>query len=423
VPVAVRSGEGHSYIGQSNVNDGIVLSLQRLRDFSVDDVGDYIAKLGGGLDLLEAYTLMALHKPPLGFAGGFSPSTGIGGYFSGGGHGMMGSKYGIGADRLVAADVVVYDKTQKAFKVVKATPTNEYADLLFAIRGGMGGNYGVVVNFYYKAFVAGTVLFSSGGTNNYDVDNYVGHMKDYVDFMQAATTPKEFSAALILGYSSLQALSYYFSLCLCYPRDCSDCVKNTLGIPGASMEEIEKAMTKCRNIEKQIILQWVQMQYYYPQLLSTDNLKTMVSRVLGKTCATKGCYQYVLPYTHNMLKEPTDCCTSPGEKCTSFDHRKQGFSIEHGIFLFPGEDPSKIAYPWLADMSVAVQPFSTDTKYQNYLESTMTRQKWIPRYFPHNGTYQRLQAVKCEYNAIDMFDFKRISNFTIKLEDCAAESR
>ncbi|KAF4709179.1 hypothetical protein FOZ62_015492, partial [Perkinsus olseni] len=144
VPVAVRSGEGHSYIGQSNVNDGIVLSLQRLRDFSVDDEGDYIAKLGGGLDLLEAYTLMALHKPPLGFAGGFSPSTGIGGYFSGGGHGMMGPKYGIGADRLVAADVVVYDKTQKAFKVVKATPTNEYADLLFAIRGGMGGNYGVV---------------------------------------------------------------------------------------------------------------------------------------------------------------------------------------------------------------------------------------------------------------------------------------
>ncbi|KAF4687815.1 hypothetical protein FOZ60_003484 [Perkinsus olseni] len=227
VPVAVRSGEGHSYIGQSNVNDGIVLSLQRLRDFSVDDEGDYIAKLGGGLDLLEAYTLMALHKPPLGFAGGFSPSTGIGGYFSGGGHGMMGPKYGIGADRLVAADVVVYDKTQKAFKVVKATPTNEYADLLFAIRGGMGGNYGVVVNFYYKAFVAGTVLFSSGGTNNYDVDNYVGHMKDYVDFMQAATTPKEFSAALILGYSSRQALSYFFSLCLCYPRDCSDCVKVT----------------------------------------------------------------------------------------------------------------------------------------------------------------------------------------------------
>ncbi|KAF4745747.1 hypothetical protein FOZ63_029351 [Perkinsus olseni] len=157
VPVAVRSGEGHSYIGQSNVNDGIVLSLQRLRDFNVQVVGDdYIAKLGGGLDLIEVYTLMSYHDPPLGFAGGWFPNVRIGGFISGGGHGLFSPKYGIGADRLVAADVVVYDKTQKAFKVVKATPTNEYADLLCAIRGGMGGNYGVVVNFYYKAFVAGT---------------------------------------------------------------------------------------------------------------------------------------------------------------------------------------------------------------------------------------------------------------------------
>ncbi|KAF4735723.1 hypothetical protein FOZ62_003358, partial [Perkinsus olseni] len=191
---------------------------------------------------------------------------------------------------------------------------------------------------------------------------------------------------------------------------------------GASMDEIQNAMTKCRGIEKEIILQWLSQQFYYPPVLSRDNLTTMVSRVVGKTCAMKGCFQYVLPYSYNMLREPTDCCTSPGEKCTSFDHRKQGFSIEHGIFLFPGEDPSKIGYPWLANMSDAVKPFSTGTKYQNYLESTMTRKEWIPRYFPHNGTYQRLQAVKCKYNAIDMFDFKRISNFTIALEDCVAEN-
>ncbi|EER05347.1 hypothetical protein Pmar_PMAR029511 [Perkinsus marinus ATCC 50983] len=459
VPAALRSGEGHSYIGQSNVNKGIILSLQRFKDLNVQAVdGDYIVQMGGGLDLIEAYTKMALHQPPLGFAGGFSPSTGIGGYFSGGGHGLLGPKYGIGADRLVAADIVIYDKTANAFQLVKATLTNEHADLLFAIRGGMGGNYGVVVNFYYKAFITGSVLYSSGATNIFEVENYVGHMKSYMDFIQASTTPKEFNAALILGYSAFQALSYYFSICQCDSRNCSSCldvtnvfrnytgitnssgilpdqkemtfveamwtsmncfsVFPTKGIPGASMPEIEEAMTKCRAIEKKVVLQWIQIQYYYPSILTHDNLEAMVSHVLGKTCASKGCYQYVLPYTHQMLEEPTDCLDSSGGKCTSFDHRQKGFSIEHGMFLLPGEDPSKVVEPWMANMSDTVRPFSTDTKYQNYIESTMTRDEWIPRYFPHNGTYERLQAVKCKYNGIDMFDFRRITNFTIDLNDC-----
>ncbi|KAF4758486.1 hypothetical protein FOZ63_001936, partial [Perkinsus olseni] len=154
VPVAIRSGIGHSYIGQGTVNNGIVLNMQRLRDFDVSGVNQYIVKMGAGLDTVEVYTLMGRHDPPLAFPGGSCATVGIAGYFSGGGQSVLGPKYGLAVDRLVAADVVVYDEATGAFKVVKATLSEGNKDLLFAVRGGMGGNYGVVLNFYYKAYPA-----------------------------------------------------------------------------------------------------------------------------------------------------------------------------------------------------------------------------------------------------------------------------
>ncbi|KAF4670041.1 hypothetical protein FOL47_002272 [Perkinsus chesapeaki] len=458
VPVAVRSGAGHSYIGQSTINNSIVLSLQLLKDFKVDLVdNEYIAKLGGGLDLLEVYTFMAYHDPPLGFAGGFSPSTGIGGFISGGGHGTMSSKYGIAVDRTIAADVVIFDNSIEAFKVVHATTTNEYADLMFAIRGGMGGNYGVVTNFYYKAFIANKVLYSSGSLDHCVLSEYVRHAKAFADFMQSGTTPSEFSARLILGYwaqSPPECVHVYTSLCFCDDTsgDCSRCRNITekfrrrtgiinstgvfpdmkemslveaqwsdiwgcastfppAGIPATPPEDTEKAAAACRAIEAHGT-RWMAAHYYYPAVLGTQAMTKIVDPIFTPSCASSGCFIYVLPYRREMLKEPSDC--SPTEKCTAFDHRQQGFSIEHGIQLQTGEDPSKTARPWLGEFSSAIEPYTTNTKYQNYLEDTMTREEWIPRYFPHVGTYKRLQDVKCKYNAIDMFDFSRISNFTIR---------
>ena len=55
---------------------------------------------------------------------------------------------------MVAADVVVWDSASKAYVEVHATTTNQYASLLTALRGGMGGNYGVVTAWYMKTFQA-----------------------------------------------------------------------------------------------------------------------------------------------------------------------------------------------------------------------------------------------------------------------------
>ncbi|KAF4716198.1 hypothetical protein FOZ62_022056, partial [Perkinsus olseni] len=118
------------------------------------------------------------------------------------------------------------------------------------------------------------------------------------------------------------------------------------GVRHATEAEIQAAMDTCRYIGTHYVdFHWVQMNYYYPDDLSFGDVTTMS----------------IVPYTHKMLDEPQDCRRAPGEKCTSFDHRSRGFNIEHAIYYKPGEDLSEVVYPWLADMSKALEPISTNT--------------------------------------------------------------
>ena len=69
----------------------------------------------------------------------------LGGWMQGGGHGPASHDYGLGADQVLEATVVLANGS-----IVTASPC-ENADLFFAIRGGGGGTYGVVVSTTIKA--------------------------------------------------------------------------------------------------------------------------------------------------------------------------------------------------------------------------------------------------------------------------------
>ncbi|KAI4113588.1 MAG: hypothetical protein LQ338_008151, partial [Usnochroma carphineum] len=79
--------------------------------------------------------------------GGGTPSVGcIGGWMQGGGHGPAAHQFGLGADQVLEAQVVLANGT-----LVTASPC-QHPDLFFAIRGGGGGTYGVVVSATVKAY-------------------------------------------------------------------------------------------------------------------------------------------------------------------------------------------------------------------------------------------------------------------------------
>ncbi|MBB4912082.1 FAD-binding oxidoreductase [Actinophytocola algeriensis] len=134
MPVAARSG-GHSYAGYSTPDKGLVLDLRPMA--SVQVTGD-TARIGAGARLMEVYGALADAGRAL--PAGSCPTVGIGGLTLGGGIGVTARKYGLTCDKLVSAQVVTADGEQH-------TVTD--GDLLWALKGGGGGNFGVVTSFMF----------------------------------------------------------------------------------------------------------------------------------------------------------------------------------------------------------------------------------------------------------------------------------
>ncbi|KAL8805980.1 MAG: hypothetical protein Q9182_001637 [Xanthomendoza sp. 2 TL-2023] len=101
-------------------------------------------KIGGGYVWSDVFKEAAARDVIV--VGGGTPSVGcLGGWMQGGGHGPAVHDFGLGADQVLEAQVVVSDG-----RIVTASPCQN-PELFFAIRGGGGGTYGVVVSTTVKA--------------------------------------------------------------------------------------------------------------------------------------------------------------------------------------------------------------------------------------------------------------------------------
>ncbi|KAL6659631.1 hypothetical protein ACP70R_002460 [Stipagrostis hirtigluma subsp. patula] len=133
VQAAVRCGRRHGV----RLRAFAVLDLARLRAVHVRR-GESTAWVDAGATLGDVYYAIGTANPGFAFPGGACPTVGISGYLSGGGIGLMMRRYGIGADNVVDARIVNADGD-----VLDAAAMG--ADLFWAIRGGGGESFGVVV--------------------------------------------------------------------------------------------------------------------------------------------------------------------------------------------------------------------------------------------------------------------------------------
>ena len=139
VELAIRSG-GHSVVGFSTTEGGIVLDLSNMKDLQID-VENQTAWAETGLTAGEVTQALGAHGLAIGF--GDTGSVGVGGITLGGGVGYLVRKYGLTIDSLLAAEIVTADG--ELLHVDK----DSHPDLFWAIRGG-GGNFGVVTRFQFR---------------------------------------------------------------------------------------------------------------------------------------------------------------------------------------------------------------------------------------------------------------------------------
>jgi hypothetical protein len=146
--VAVRGG-GHSAVGYSTCDDGVVIDLAEMNQVQVDPETRLI-RAGGGTTWAQFDAATQEHG--LAVTGGRFSTTGIAGLTLGSGSGWLERKCGLTADSLVSAEVVTADGS-----VVRAS-RDENPELFWGLKGG-GGNFGVVTEFEFRGHQVGPLIY------------------------------------------------------------------------------------------------------------------------------------------------------------------------------------------------------------------------------------------------------------------------
>ncbi|KAI0902905.1 FAD binding domain protein [Ustulina deusta] len=151
----VIKNTGHDYLGKSTGRHALGLWTHNLDsihflNYSSPSYDGPAVKLGAGAQAFNVYEAAAVRG--LRVVGGECPTVGLaGGYYQGGGHSALGSTYGMGADQVLEWEVV----TAKGTHLIASPQRNR--DLYWALSGGGGGTYGVVLSVIVKAFEDGEV--------------------------------------------------------------------------------------------------------------------------------------------------------------------------------------------------------------------------------------------------------------------------
>lgn len=172
IPLVVKGG-GHSYFGNSNRADSLLVWTRHLRNIEMHDnfrpqgapseVAMPAVSVGAGTLWGEVYRTVARDNDRY-VQGGGCMTVGTAGFVQGGGFGSFSKQFGTGAANLIEAEVVTADGVAH---IVNAWQEPE---LYFALRGGGGGTFGVVTRLTLRTHTLpesfGAVMFEASASDD-----------------------------------------------------------------------------------------------------------------------------------------------------------------------------------------------------------------------------------------------------------------
>ncbi len=138
LPLRIRSG-GHHHEGMCSADGALIVDLSSIDGIAFD--GEE-ARIGPGARLGNVYD--AVQAAGRLFSGGGCGDVCVGGLVQGGGWGPYSRALGLTCDRLTGFEMV------DARGEVRTVTEESDPDLLWAVRGGGGGNFGVLTGFRFE---------------------------------------------------------------------------------------------------------------------------------------------------------------------------------------------------------------------------------------------------------------------------------
>ena len=407
LPFTTRAG-GHSYAGYST-NTGIVIDVTRMSGIAVN-TDNATATIAAGARLIDVYDGLAQYGMVL--PAGSCPTVGIAGLTLGGGIGVLGRKYGLTCDSLLAAQVVLADGR------VLTCDASHSADLFWALRGGGGGNFGVVTSFTFRvqpvdvltlftlswpwsravAIVdawqswaphAPDELWSNclllatankgsdpivriNGVYVGDVDPLNGLLQQLIARVGSAPTGRYVSAASILDTMLYEAG--------CYGKTVNQCHLPSQNAQGQVQRDTEGAKSD-----------------YFTSLLPRQGINNLVNAIANRQSSS------ALGEGGIGLDAYGGAINRVAPDATAFAHRNALFSAQYNATWSVSDSSAVVTAnrSWLNGTWQTMRSYASGAAYQNYVDPDLAN--WQQAYYGVN--LPRLQQIKVTYDPGNLFRF------------------
>jgi hypothetical protein len=388
IPLVCRAG-GHSTAGYS-VNDGIVLDVSRLNQVRVDGPGKTaLVQAGTSFGIVNA-TLNAyqFHVP-----GGGCEGVCVGGYMQGGGYGFTSREYGMHIDNVLGFRMMLADGS-----VVAASAT-ENMDLFWAVRGGTGNNFGVLLDVTYQLH---DLYLAWGFGLQWAIDDAPAALLEMqTNYMLTGASPK-------LGYMTVITSNPQGQMVLLmrgiYDGSAAEgkaAIASLLQTPGASLPI--DMVDSYANLNTALL----ETPYPLPPLpagVKEDKQAGYIGSMLTLADWQKIIAYYKttpVPYNTAVIEPYGGAINLVSPHACAFVHRAAQMDFFVDVFWIKEADkPAALA--WLDGFMSLMQPYFTGMVYQNYPRATFTD---YPLRYWGLDTYAELIKIKQKYDPTGFFTF------------------
>ncbi len=388
LPFAIRSG-GHSTAGYS-VSGGIIIDISLLNGITVNpsamtatvQAGASLGKLN---QTLEPY---GFHVP-----GGECDTVGVAGHMQGGGYGFTSRMFGLNLDAVQQVRVMLAD-----LSIVTAT-REVNSDLFWAIRGGTGGNFGVLLDIVYNVVALGDLWGVCLQWSQSDAPAVLTMLQQqYMRSGAPSTLGYQCAVSSVTGQTSLMMMAMFNGT----RADGMAVLQNVLNV--APYKILYDQVASYNTINSEIIESWfpaamppglleVKSCAYVDRPLQTDDWATIIA------------YLATAPNPYNMFAMEIyggAVSAVPVNDC-AFIHRQCDFDLFIDSFLdenwkYNGEAQAKM---WLEGFNMVMSHYSNGQRYQNYpdpLDLNYREAYW-------GGVFPTLLAVKQKYDPTNFFQY------------------
>ncbi|WP_405793803.1 FAD-binding oxidoreductase [Streptomyces sp. NBC_01506] len=404
LPVRPRSG-GHNLAGWST-GEGVIIDVSRLNQLRV---GDSTIHIGPGAQSIDALTELATHGKQI--ITGTCPTVCAGGFLSGGGIGLQTRKFGIGSDHLVSARLVLADGRE-----VRASAT-EHPDLYWAIRGGGGGVFGIVVEFEVTPVDAPTIVYYNTMWPWAKALEVVTEWQEWCS-RGSADLGSVLSILLLDGASEDEPMVQINGVHHGSPADIETALNELAAATGATplvrtavelpYDEAMKHVYGCETITvRECHREGTNPEAVLPRQPFMHERTRLLGRPTGVTAAKELLDAFSADLREGegrnlYLMALGGAANEVGRTDTAYVHRDAEFFVACATLLFvpsPEPEEEEAAHVWPARAFDVIDPVSTGGTYLNFPNPDVD--DWQQAY--HGENYARLVEVKRDYDPTNFF--------------------